>query len=78
MTVDVSNANCMKLSVDDVAVRHIKAVRGLRLAIRRRSTAELTAAPHQGQVAAGLMLDETTKDIATLTSVNTEQSIKEA
>lgn len=77
VSVDVSNANDIKLSVDDVAVRPIKAVRGLRLAIRRRFTTELAAAPHQGQVAAGLILDDGTKDIARLTSVNTELSIKD-
>ena len=77
VTVDVSNASEIKLSVDDVAVRPIKAVRGLRLAVRRKFTAELAAAPHQGQVASGLLLDNETKDIASFTSVNTELSIKD-
>ena len=77
VTVDVSNANDIQLSVDDVAVRPIKAVRGLRLAIRQRYTAEFAAAPHQGRVAAGLILDNETKDIARFTSVNTELSIKD-
>ena len=77
VAVDVSNANKIQMCVDDVAVLPAKAVRGLRMAIRGRYTKELASAPHQGKSAAGLILDDSTNDIARLTSVNTDLAIKD-
>ena len=77
VTVDVSDANKIQLSIDDVAVLSSKAVRGLRMAMRARYTKDFAAAPHQGKSAAGLILNYVTNDIPRLTSVNSELAIRD-
>ena len=46
VTVDVSDANKIQLSFDDVAVLPSNAVRGLRMAMRARYTKDFAVAPH--------------------------------
>ena len=53
-----------RLIADDISVSSAKAVRGLRALFRARHTTRFVACPHQGRVAAGLMLDWVSNDSA--------------
>lgn len=61
--IDVSGDNEFLVIADDVSARPLKAVRGLRKAVRQRHTNNFLAAPHQGRVASCLAQDSTV-DIA--------------
>ena len=54
---DVSGDQSIRLIADNIAVLPLKAIKGLRLAVRQRWTKELASKPHQGRVASGLVLD---------------------
>jgi len=73
---DVSGDQQIRLIADDIAVLPLKAVKGLRLAIRQRWTAKLVEKPYQGRVAAGLYLDSS-KDIARMTAGRGSLSIRD-
>ena len=70
--IDVSGEETFRIIADDVSVLPAKAVRGLRQVVRQRHTRKFTSAPHQGRVAAALAIDQSTKDIARLTSCRTD------
>ena len=64
---DVSGDRSIRLIADDVTIHPLKAVRGLRLAIRKRWTSELIEKPVQGRAAASLALHpskDTTRQVA--------------
>ena len=70
--IDVSGDETFRIIADDVSVLPAKAVRGLRQVVRQRHTRKFTSAPHQGRVASALAIDQSTKDIARLTSCRTD------
>ncbi|MFO0089746.1 MAG: RNA-directed DNA polymerase, partial [bacterium] len=72
--IDVSGDESILVIADDVSVRPVKAVRGLRKAIRQRHTRDFLAAPHQGKVAEALDLDTYSKDMSNLISCHTQLS----
>jgi len=75
--IDVSGDESILIIADDVSVRPVKVVRGLRKAIRQRHTHDFISAPHQGKVAATLNLDSSSKDMAKLLSQQTPLSFLE-
>ena len=75
--IDVSGDQSILVIADDVSVRPLKAVRGLRKAVRQRHTHSFISAPHQGKVAATLNLDSSSKDMAKLLSCHTPLSSQE-
>ena len=75
--IDVSGDESILIIADDVSVRPVKVVRGLRKAIRQRHTCDFISAPHQGKVAATLNLDSSSKDMAKLLSIQTPLSFLE-
>ena len=70
--IDVSGDENFRIIADDVSVLPAKAVRGLRQVVRQRHTRKFISAPHQGRVASALAIDQSTKDIARLTSCRTD------
>ncbi|MFO0089667.1 MAG: RNA-directed DNA polymerase, partial [bacterium] len=72
--IDVSGDESISIIADDVSVRPVKVVRGLRKAIRQRHTHDFISAPHQGKVAATLNLESSSRDMAKLMSFQTPLS----
>lgn len=73
--IDISGDESYFLVADDVSVRPLKAVRGLRQVIRQRNTkrfCDVNLHPHQGRVASALALESSSKDMARLISCRTE------
>ena len=73
--IDVSGEEYSKVIADDISSVSIKAVRGLRTAVRQRWTSRLLSAA-QGRVATGLALDMA-KENATLLSCRTPLTFQE-
>ena len=74
--IDVSSDYEISIIADDVSVRPLKAVRGLRTAVRQYWSKKLLDSPHQGRIARGLALDNS-KDMAKLISCRTVLPIKD-
>ena len=74
--IDVSSDYKISIIADDVSVRPLKAVRGLRTAVRQYWSKKLLDSPHQGRIARGLALDNS-KDMAELISCRTVLPIKD-
>ena len=73
--IDISSDEDITLVADDVSVRPVKAVRGLRQVVRQRNTRrfmDVGRHPHQGKVASALALGPSSKDLARLISCRTE------
>jgi len=73
--IDISGDETILLIADDVSVRPMKAVRGLRQVVRKRNTERFTDVerhPHQGRVASALALGPLSKDMSRLISCRTE------
>jgi hypothetical protein len=73
--IDVSGEQYSKIIADDISCISLKAVRGLRTALRQRWTSRLLS-EHQGKVATGLALDMA-KDTAALLSCRTPLTFEE-
>ena len=73
--IDVSSDQEILIIADDISMRPVKAVRGLRTAVRQYWSRRFLDSPHQGQVASGLALDSTSKDMARLLSSRTNLKI---
>ena len=72
--IDVSSEFDIQIIADDISVRPLKAVRGLRTAVRQQWSRKFLNLPHQGRVAQGLAL-EASEDMAKTLSCRTELRI---
>ena len=73
--IDVSSDQEILIIADDISLPHVKAVRGLRTAVCEHWCRRFLDSPHQGQVASGLALDSTSKDMARLLSCRTNLKV---
>ena len=66
--IDVSSDQEILIIADDISMRPVKAVGGLRTAVCQHWSRRFVDSSHQGQVASGLAIDSTSKYMARLLS----------